>query len=228
MRPMTAARLRPRAVGLLLFAAICSAFAVLLGVALASPSHAAGDGATPSGTVLGTTQGWLDGRTVTFFYTRDFDCPPPADGGSVAASGCEVGSAAASAPTASSPNGASHIPELWVLVPLGFTPPSDTLQCPVAGNCVAHPHTIDLSRLFGPGTEDALTPAHSHVIDDLQGGWWEGIIVGVKTQDAWDQLVAGKSLATIRALQGPDCSTSTSVTCDIPSNLFLFFNVLPS
>lgn len=210
--------IKGRSIGIALFALIGALFAVLLGLALASPSHAvpAGDGATPSGTVLGTTQGWFDGRTVTFLYTRNFVCTQPPT--SAAASGCEVGEAAQSAPV-----GNPNIPELWVLVPLGFTPPSSTLQCPVAGNCVAHPHDIDLSRVFGPGFADVPTPAHSHVIDDLQGGWWESFVVGIQTEAAWDRIVAGKNLATVRELQAENLATP-----DIPSNLFLFFNVLPS
>jgi hypothetical protein len=202
-----------------LFAGILSAFALLLGVGLASPSHAAGDGAQPGGTVLGTTEGWLNGRTVTFFYTRDYSCPQPPV--SSAASGCEVGEA-----TDNPPIGDPDIPEVWVLVPLGFTPPRATLQCPEAGNCVAHPHDIDLSRLFGPDAADVPTPAHSHVIDDLQGGWWEGFVVGVKNEATWDRIVAGKSIATIRAIQQAD-PDQANITSDIPTNLFLFFNVLP-
>jgi hypothetical protein len=208
-------RFRPRLVGVVLIAAIAALFAVLLGLAFASPSHAVGDGANPPGTVLGTTQGWLNGKTVTFLYTRNFVCnQPPA---SAAASGCEVGAAG------TAPIGNPRIPELWVLVPLGFTPPSSTLQCPVAGSCIAHPHDIDLSRVFGPGAADVPTPAHSHVIDDLQGGWWESFVVGIKSQAAWDRIVAGKSLATVRELQAEDLATP-----DIPSNLFLFFDVLPA
>ena len=215
-------RLRPRFVGVVLFAAIGALFAVLLGIGLASPAHAVGDEANPPGTVLGTTQGWFDGTTVTFFYTRDFFCTQPPT--SAAASDCEVGAAAETAPVAN-----PDLPEVWVLVPL-FTPNDpetfkSTLQCPVAGNCVAHPHDIDLSRIGLPA--DVPTPAHSHVIDDLQGGWWESFVVGVKTEAAWDAIVAGKSLATIRALQAADPAENT-ITHDIPSNLFLFFNVLPA
>ena len=217
---MRTGKITPRLVGMLLFAAIGSAFAISLGVALAAPSHTHGEGtepggpANPPGTVLGTTEGWLDGRTVTFFYTRPFFCQEPPS--SSAESGCEVGE------SGTAPVGNPDIPEVWVLVPLGFTPPAGTLQCPVAGNCVAHPHDIDLSRVFGPDAADVPTPAHSHVIDDLQGGWWEGFVVGVKTQEAWDRIVAGKSIAAVREVQAEGLATG-----DIPTNLFLFFNVLP-
>jgi hypothetical protein len=210
-------RLNPRAVAIALFAVVVAVFAVLLGAALSPSAHAEGGAAaTSQGATVGTTQGWLNGRTVTFLYTRPFSCEqPPASG---ADSGCEVGAAAQTAPI-----GNPDIPELWVVVPIGFTPDPDTLQCPVAGACVNHPHDIDLSRVFGAGTERVLLPAHSHVIDDLQGGWWKTFVVGVTTQQAWDRIVAGRSLDTVRELQAEGLATG-----DIPSNLFIFFNVLPA
>jgi hypothetical protein len=213
MRP----RMRARTVGVFVFVAIVSAFALLLGLTLTASGHAAGsDEPSPPGTVLGTTEGWLNGQTVTFLYTRDFFCREPPSSG--ADSGCEVGEEAETAPT-----GQTDIPELWVLVPIGFTPDRSTLQCPVAGNCVAHPHDIDLSRVF-PGASDVPTPAHSHVIDDLQGGWWESYVVGILDPDAWDRLVSpgGRSLDTVRELQAQGLATP-----DIPSNLYLFFQVIP-
>jgi hypothetical protein len=207
----------PRKVGVVLFLAILSGFAVLLGLTLASPGHAeSGPGPDPEGTVLGTTEGWLNGRTVTFLYTRDYFCAEPPE--SAAASGCEVGEDALTKPVQN-----PDIPELWVLVPIGFDVPTSTLQCPVAGNCVAHPHDIDLSLVF-PGASDVPTPAHSHVIDDLQGGWWESYVVGILTRDAWDRLTGpdGRSLSVLRDLQHEGLATP-----DIPSNLYLFFQVLP-
>jgi hypothetical protein len=47
-------------------------------------------------------------------------------------------------------------------------------------------------------------------------------VVGVTSQDAWDRILAGKDLATVRELQQEGLATG-----DIPSNLFIFFNVLP-
>jgi hypothetical protein len=209
------ARSDPRAVGIALLAVLVASFAIALGTALSPSAHAQEDAkATSSGATVGTTEGWFNGKTVTFLYTRPYVCDqPPASG---ADSGCEVGEDAQTAPI-----GYPDIPELWVVVPLGFTPPEGTLQCPAA-NCVAHPHDIDLSRVFGPGTEDVPLPAHSHVIDDLQGGWWKTFVVGVTTQAAWDRIVAGRDLATVRQLQQEGLATG-----DIPSNLFIFFNVLP-
>jgi hypothetical protein len=208
----------PRKVGVVLFLAILSGFAVFLGLTLASPGHAAsGSAPDPQGTVLGTTEGWLNGQTVTFLYTRDYFCAePPA---SAADSGCEVGADAETKPVQN-----PDIPELWVLVPIGFDVPASTLQCPIPGNCVAHPHDIDLSRVFGAGASDVPTPAHSHIIDDLQGGWWESYVVGILNRDAWDRLTGpeGRSLSVLRELQD-----AGDATPDIPSNLYLFFQVLP-
>ena len=210
-------RLNPRTVGIVLFTAVLAVFAVLLGTALSPSAHAQEDAsAADSGATVGTTEGWFNGKTVTFLYSRPYSCDQPPTSG--ADSGCEVGADSQTAPI-----GDPDVPELWVVVPLGFTPRQDTLQCPVAGDCIDHPHDIDLSRVFGAGAEDVPLPAHSHVIDDLQGGWWKTFVVGVTTQEAWDRIVAGKDLSTVRALQQEGLATG-----DIPSNLFIFFNVLPT
>jgi hypothetical protein len=210
-------QLNPKVVAIVLFTVMVAVFAVLLGSALSPSAHAQQDAeATTSGATVGTTEGWFNGKTVTFVYTRPYSCDQPPTSG--ADSGCEVGADAQSAPI-SNPD----VPELWVVVPLGFTPPEGTLQCPVAGDCIDHPHDIDLSWVFGAGAEDVPLPAHSHVIDDLQGGWWKTFVVGVTTQAAWDRIVAGKDLATVRQLQQEGLATG-----DIPSNLFIFFNVLPT
>jgi hypothetical protein len=118
------------------------------------------------------------------------------------------------------------------MTPTGFRPAESTLQCPIVGNCINHPSTIDLSRVFGPGFADVPLPAHSHIIDsDLsesqadggQAGWWEIKVIGVSSPAVWDQIVAGKSLATVRALQ----AKGVGITGDILSNAYLFFSVRP-
>lgn len=175
-----------------------------------SLAHNARDGAP-----TGTTAGWLDGRTVEFFYNKDYFCAqPPASG---APSGCELGEE----PTR--PPRSGNIPVVYVMTPLGFTPSTSTLHCPVAGECINHPSTIDASRVFGAGAESIPLPPHSHVVDEARGGWWEIEVVGVTDPGVWSQVVAGKDLATVRALQ----AAGTGITGDIPTNLFLFFNVRP-
>ena len=118
------------------------------------------------------------------------------------------------------------------MTPVGFRPAESTLQCPVVGSCINHPSTIDLSRVFGPGSANVPLPAHSHIIDSSlpesqanggQAGWWELEVIGVTQPVIWDQIVAGKSLATVRALQ----AQGVGITDDIPSNVYLFFGVRP-
>jgi hypothetical protein len=164
----------------------------------------------------GFTAGWLDGQTVQFFYTKDFFCEPPPTSG--APSQCEVGEDGTVDPRP------GPIPTLYVMTPLGFRPADATLQCPIVGSCINHPSTIDLSRIGGPA--DAPLPAHSHIIDVMHGGWWEIEVIGVKSLAVWDQIVEGKSLATVRALQAAD-PTGSTITGDIPTNAYLFFNVRP-
>ena len=186
---------------------------------LATASHDAHGGAD-----VGFTDGWQNGKTVSFFYTKQFFCSdgPP----SGAPSGCEVGADGTADPRP------GPIPVLYVMTPTGFRPPESTLQCPTVGNCIDHPSTIDLSRVFGPGFANVPLPAHSHIIDsDLsesqanggQAGWWEINVIGVSSPAVWDQIVAGKSLATVRALQ----ANGVGITGDIMSNAYLFFNVRP-
>ena len=182
-------------------------------------SHDAHGGAS-----VGFTDGWQNGKTVTFFYTKPFFCDTTTE--SDAPSGCEVGEDGNVDPRP------GKIPVLYVMTPTGFRPAESTLQCPVAGACINHPSTIDLSRVFGPGFGNVLLPPHSHIIDsDLaesqanggQAGWWEIEVIGVSSPAVWDQIVAGKSLATVRALQ----AQGVGITDDIPSNSYLFFSVRP-
>jgi hypothetical protein len=171
----------------------------------------------------GTTPGWFDGRTITFVYhTNNFFCRTPvADGLPVGStSGCEVGSDGTVDPRP------GNIPILYVMTPVGFTPPVSTLHCPVVGNCINHPHTIDLSRLFGPTTANAPLPAHSHIVTVTGQNWWELHVIGVKDIDTWNTIVAGKSLATVRALQASDPS-HTHIGAETLTNLYLFFEAKP-
>jgi len=183
----------------------------------AMDSHNAVDGAE-----FGFTAGWLDGSTVSFFYHKPFFCRTPVeDGLSVGSStGCEVGSDGTEDPRP------GNIPTLYVMTPLGFRPDESTLQCPTVGHCINHPSTIDLSRLFGPSTANAPLPAHSHIVDRVNGNWWELEVIGVKDLPTWNAVVAGKSLATVRALQAADPG-AVHITPDIPSNTYLFFDVRP-
>ena len=210
--------LSPRRVGLLLLVVLAALLAI--GFSLAAPPmhvHAAGSAPnSAAGAPHGFTAGWLKGNTVQFFYTKEFFCAQPPSSG--APSQCEVGADGTVDPRP------GPIPTLYVMTPIGFRPDASTLQCPIVGSCINHPSTIDLSRVFGPGFANVLLPAHSHIIDEMHGGWWELEIIGVKDPVVWDKIVAGKSLATVRALQA---SNPTGITGDIPTNTYLFFNVRP-
>ena len=48
----------------------------------------------------------------------------------------------------------------------------------------------------------------------------------MKNPAVWAQIVAGKSLATVRALQASD-PTGIGITDDIPTNTYLFFDGIP-
>lgn len=181
------------------------------GMQMSGMSHGA------SADAIGNTAGWLHGKTYNLHYTQDFFCKePPASG---AASSCELGASYDAIP-------ASEFDPLYVIVPLGFTPKNPySLQCPQAGNCVDHPNRIDLTRVFGSGTGNALLPPHSHIVTTAAGGedeWWNVIVVGVKTQSAWHQIVWSKSYSRIQAMR---TAGNPNVTDNIPTNLFLYFSV---
>ncbi len=134
------------------------------------------DTTAPSPTVLGSTTSWFEGDEVTLDYTKQFECKIPPSAGS--ASTCEMGAEARTQPT----NGTA-IPVLYVMVPLGFTAAVGTLHCPTVGNCVAHPATLDMTRVFGAGTASSPLPAHSHIIIDIDNhndGPWKVEVIGVK------------------------------------------------
>jgi hypothetical protein len=209
---MQARALPMQRVGAVMLAAIVALLAVTAFTVNASPALAGHDSA--AGDERGTTGGWYDGRTVTFKYPKGFFCKEPPSSG--ATSHCELGAEAETPPRPG-----SDIPVLYVMTPLGFRPDASTLQCPLVGSCINHPSTIDLSRVFGAGTENAALPAHSHIVDVAKGGWWEIEVIGVTSPEVWDQVVEAKSLDGVRALQ----QAGVGITGDIPTNLFLFFNV---
>lgn len=177
-------------------------------------AHMAMSANARNGADIGTTGGWYDGKTITFHYNKPYFCSPTE---TMAKSGCVLGAEPTSAPRS------GPIPVLYVTVPLFEGVDPGTLQCPDAGKCINHPNTIDLSRVFGPGTEDALLPPHSHVIGEKGAGWWEIEVVGVTSKAAWNQLVMGKSLEAVRQIQKDGGATG-----DIPTNLFLSFSANPS
>ena len=189
------------------FASTSSSSSSMSGMAgMSSSSHAA----------RGFTKGWYDGHTVRFYYSKNFSCKqPPA---STASSKCEGGTNYTQTP-------ANTFDPLYVIVPLGFTPPKWTLQCP-AGTCIDHPHTIDLTSVLGSGTGNLTLPAHSHIVatsNSHQSEWWNVDIVGVKNLTTWNKLVRSKNSHELQYLQR---AKSSAITGNIPTNLFLYFAVV--
>lgn len=183
------------------------------GAAWASGStvHPVNDARTPA---------WTNGQTVTIQYPQNFFCDTSVSSG--APSGCEVGTAANHGPVAN-----ANRSTLYVLVPL-FANPSPAPMCAVA-SCPNHPVNIDLSRIdsalgAAPGTlTDVPLPAHSHILDGPAGGWWDVQVVAVTNQTAWSELAAGKSQAVMDQLLA---TPGSGVVGPVPTNLYLFFNVV--
>ncbi|MGH2467879.1 MAG: hypothetical protein ACRDGL_09150 [Candidatus Limnocylindrales bacterium] len=196
---------------------VLAASLLLTGVVVAAPSavQPVSQARTPA---------WVNGTTVTIQYAQDFFCDSSVASG--APSGCEVGQAANHGPV---PHADRSV--LYVLVPL-FANPDPAPMCaqadPSAGTgCPNHPLTIDLARIAGalgvaPGAvADVPLPAHSHILDGPAGGWWEVPVIGVTSQACWSTLAAGKDVAAISRAQNMGCATGA-----IPTNLYLFFNVI--
>jgi len=184
---------------------------------------------------------------VQLEYSHDFFCAtPPKSSGS---SKCEAGEAAITAP----PSG-PVVSNVYLLIPIGFSPPESTLQCPVDGHCIDHPHTIDVSRLVGPhGNEQGeehgkrhgkghgkqqgdeqgddqgeqqgtVLPAHSFVIEDQEA-----------FQSTWWPVVlvrvktldAWNAIAAAKSIDAVDaCQASGGCFPENDTNAFLFFQVL--
>jgi hypothetical protein len=221
MRPSTLSRLTPLTLAALMAACTDNGAPMQLTREPAAPSLQESQNQV-DGAEFGFTAGWFQGNTVQFFYHKPFFCRTPVEDGNPVGSttDCEVGSDGTVDPRL------GNIPILFVMTPIGFRPADATLQCPVVGHCINHPSTIDVSRVFGPGTENAPLPAHSHIVDQVEGNWWELHVIGVKDPTTWDQVVAGKSLASVRALQAAD-PTGAKITGDILTNVYLFFDVRP-
>jgi len=210
-----------RSAALVMAGLLAAGLAVVSGTAFASSgSSAANMGgmrmAASGANHRGFTRGWYDGHTVRFFYSKNFSCQqPPA---SKATTKCEAGGNYTQTP-------ARTFDPLYVVVPLGFTPPKHTLQCPTAGRCIDHPSTIDLSAVLGKGTQNLALPPHSHIVatgNGHQAEWWNVDVVGVKSMAAWNKLVHARSDQELQWLQKHD---SAVVTGNIPTNLFLYFAV---
>ncbi len=203
-----------------------------VGVAAAASTTPTPSNATSKGMGIseyGMTQSFFNGGTVSFTYSKGFYCDRTVSSG--ASSGCEAGANYKVAP-------AKNFDPLYIAVPLGFTVPMMSMECPTALVCVDHPGTIDLSRLepdlkalypqytaaqLTAALKDSATPGHEHFITTTNGGkaeWWDVKVIGVTSMKEWNAIVAHKSFAFLNQQV-----TKKLTTPIIPTNLFLYFSV---
>ena len=193
---------------------------VIASVSVGTAALASGSGSTVQPVSSAVTPAWSNGQTVQIQYPQNFFCDTSV--ASSASSGCEVGTAANVGPV-----GNPNRSVLYVLVPL-FPNPSPAPMCAQA-SCPNHPLNIDLSRIAGAlgAMPDAVAevplPAHSHILDGNAGGWWQVKIIAVTSEAGWLQLAAGKPQAVMDALIA---TPNSGVVGPIPTNLYLFFNVV--
>lgn len=178
---------------------------------------------------VGETAGYYNGQNVSLLYSENYYCDQNVASNDPT-TGCEAGTGPSATPSATSKDGTSlgnttHGDTLYIPVPLGFTPPEGT-QCAPNANCIDHPPSIDLSQIAGalPGSPAANTlyssmlPGHDHVITTRNNGlpeWWNVKVVPVSSQAQLTTIEQNKSL------------TSSQMSGAVPTNVFLFFQVLP-
>jgi hypothetical protein len=199
---------RIRARGFLLAIVFSAVLSVL-------PSPASAIPAEPAGDRYGTTPGWRDGSEITLYFSIPAFCRQPPE--SRADSGCEVGAEAQVLPPTE-----DIIPEVVFLTPVGFSPDRDTLSCERRGHCPGHPRTIDLSRRFGPGSQNVFTPPHSIVFDaeaDDRSVYWSVHFVFVYELDLWEELAAERNLEAVEEAQ----EAGEPISENVPTNLFIYF-----
>jgi hypothetical protein len=178
---------------------------------------------------FGMTKSFFNGRTVSFTYSKGFYCDRHVE--SAATTGCEAGATFKRPP-------AANFDPLYITVPLGFTVPTMTMECPSGLVCVDHPGTIDLSRLepalkplypqytaaqLTAALRNFATPGHEHFItteNGQQAEWWDVKVVGVTSKSVWNAINAHRSFAFLNSEV-----THKDTTAIIPTNLFLYFSV---
>ena len=203
-----------------------------VGVAAAASSSSPPSNATQTGMGInqfGMTQSFFNGGTVSFTYSKGFYCDKSVSAAS--SSGCEAGAKFKVPP-------AKSFDPLYIAVPLGFTVPTMSMECPATLVCVDHPGTIDLSRLepdlkplypqltaaqLTAALKNSATPGHEHFITTTNGGkaeWWNVDVIGVTKRSEWNEIVAHKSFSFLKQQVSKKLTTPI-----IPTNLFLYFSV---
>jgi hypothetical protein len=203
-----------------------------VGVAAAANTPAPASNAMQKGMGInefGMTKSFFNGGTVSFTYSKGYYCDKSVT--SAASSGCEAGANYKTPP-------ASSFDPLYITVPLGFTVPSMSMECPAALVCVDHPGTIDLSRLepdlkalyptmtaaqLTAALKNSATPGHEHFITTQNGGkaeWWDVKVIGVTSLAEWNAINAHESFTYLNQQVSKKLTTPI-----IPTNLFLYFSV---
>ena len=202
------------------------------GVAAAASTTAPSSNAMQKGMGInefGMTKSFFDGHTVSFTYSKGYYCDDSVS--SAASSGCEAGANYKTPP-------AKNFDPLYITVPLGFTVPMMSMECPAGLVCVDHPGTIDLSRLepdlkalypkltvaqLTAALKNSATPGHEHFITTLNGGkaeWWDVKVIGVTSLKEWNAINAHESFSFLNQQVAKKLTTAI-----IPTNLFLYFGV---
>lgn len=161
----------------------------------------------------GYIDGWIDGEDVSLYYTRSYFCAEPPLSG--APSDCELGAPAEVMPRS------GPIPTIYAIAAVGFQPDPSTVACRAGTPCLNHPAMIDASRVGGPA--NATPPAHSHILSQRGGGWFNTVNIRVFSLLAWNEIAAARTLAKVRELQGdPTTGQPGVISADTPTNIYFF------
>ena len=179
----------------------------------------------------GVTGAYFNATAVSEVYTKMWYCDKSVP--SEAPSGCEQGQHANVPPP-------GHYDPEYAIVPIGFTPADAmNMNCPEHEPCIAHPSTIDMTRVAndlalvmgttGPALIPTLgtkpVPGHNHYLTTVYGNkpeWWNVVIIGCTSPQTYDAILAHKSFAYIETLMAAGDPTLLKPT---PTNLFLYFAV---
>jgi len=165
---------------------------------------------------FGKTDNSIKGNKTTDVYTHTWYCDTSI--GAKSMSGCEVGTIFKKPPN-------QNYDPIYITVPLGFSVPAMSMDCPDKLVCVDHPATIDLSAIGGPA--NAMTPGHDHFTTTVNNGrpeWWDVFVIGVKDAKTYQDIKNHRSFEYIQQLIKRG---DKNVTAPIPTNLFLYFAVAP-
>ncbi len=177
---------------------------------------------------IGVTAGSVQGRKANFLYSENYFCDRRVPARS--SSHCEAGAPATKLPPGTP--SVSYTDPLYIIVPLFGK--AGGLQCPTSGYCIDHPATTDLSRLasaLGKSPQslgNAPLSPHSHIVltrNGAQPEWWNVKVIGVTSPSTYYQIARAKyQYSDVQRLRAQGNAT---VTPNIPTNIFLWFQVLP-